>query len=79
MQGVGGKEMRIRLKEGKTLSQVQCVCGRVALLYVWSWGGHGVAICSSCGHRMTYREREAYCTDLSRTSLAYRRRSLSHD
>lgn len=39
---------------GRSRERVKCCCGYVKDYYIWSWAGHGIAVCPGCGNRIVY-------------------------
>lgn len=51
---------------GKTVWYVRCSCGHRNQFYVWSWAGHGIAVCKGCGEHICYRTLQVIKNDKKR-------------
>ena len=47
-------------EKGGSTATIQCSCGELWTLYLWSWAGNGSAKCPYCGTKLSYKEMRGH-------------------
>jgi hypothetical protein len=51
---------------GKSTEYIKCSCGYQNMFYIWSWAGHGFAVCAKCTAKISYRTLEVKSGEVRR-------------